>query len=294
MGVFIMNVILQLLRVHQWVKNAFVIFPLVFSGLFVDMNRLTAVLLTLWAYCCVASSVYIFNDLLDYQRDRLHPKKKNRPLSTGAVTPFMALCLAVPLLGIGIACGFWVNQGVGDLLLAYIVLHVVYNFWAKNIVILDVFFIAFGFQLRIWAGAMAAGVVLSVWLQLCVFVLALFLGFTKRRCEITALKDKAAEHRQALMEYNVYLLDQIIGILASLTVVFYGLYTISQEAPGHAEHSRITYSLAFVIFGIFRYLYLVHVKKSGDEPGELLSSDWPLLINVLLWLGYIVCVFYFV
>ena len=289
-----MDRFLRLLRVHQWVKNAFIVFPLIFAGLFRDSDKLVSVTMTLFAFCCVASSVYIFNDLLDLKRDQLHPRKKSRPLSAGTVSIPFAVIIAMILVGVGLFVGFLVNQNVGILFLVYILLHVVYNFYSKNVVILDVFFIAFGFQLRILAGAFAAQVIPSVWLQLCVFVLSLFLGFTKRRAEISSLKDKASEHRMALMEYNLYLLDQIIVIASTLTIVFYGLYTISQEVIDRLHGPYMAYSLGFVIFGIFRYLYLVHVKKLGDEPGEVLLRDLPIVVNGLLWLTYIGILIYFI
>ncbi|MBF0503475.1 MAG: decaprenyl-phosphate phosphoribosyltransferase [Candidatus Omnitrophica bacterium] len=289
-----MNTILSLLRVNQWVKNAFILFPLVFSGHFLEGDRSTAVLMAFFAFCCLASGVYIFNDLLDFRRDRLHPKKKNRPLSAGLITPTAACALGLPLVGIGLACSFWINSGVGAVALFYIAIHVIYNLWAKDVVILDVFFIAFGFQLRIWAGSLAAGISPSEWLQMCVFVLSLFLGFTKRRSELSDLKEKAAQHRHALLEYNFYLLDQIIMITAALTVMFYGLYSISPEVTVRTHHVSMVYSLGFVIFGVFRYLYLVHVKKLGGEPGELLLHDTPLIIDVGLWLIFIAAAVYFV
>lgn len=287
-----MNNILSLLRVHQWVKNGFIIFPLVFSGLFRDWDKCIAVAIVIGAFCFIASSVYIFNDLLDSKRDLQHPKKKLRPLSAGSIKPVTAALIAVLLLLIGAYSCFMVNVGVGVLVIIYVALHLVYNFWAKNVVILDVFFIAFGFLIRVWIGSWVIGVSPSMWLLMCVFVLSLFLGFNKRRAEITLLKDSAVAHRQALLEYNTYLLDQLAVITSTLTVVFYGLYTISPEIVARLGGHQLTYSLAFVIFGIFRYLYLVHVKQQGDEPGELLLSDAPMLINALLWLVYVGLVFY--
>ena len=289
-----MKTVMELLRVHQWVKNLFIIFPLVFSGLFLKWDKLTADLMTLFAFCCLASGVYIFNDLLDFQRDRLHPKKKDRPISAGLIKPATAWAIAIPLLAIGIVCSYWVNLLVGSVAIVYISIHIIYNLWAKNVVILDVFFIAFGFQLRIWAGSLAVGILPSEWLQMCVFVLSLFLGFTKRRSELSDLKERAAEHRHALLEYNFYLLDQIIMITAALTIMFYGLYSISPEVMLRLGNARMVYSLGFVIFGVFRYLYLVHVKKLGGEPGELLLNDAPLIIDVLLWLVFIAATIYLV
>jgi len=170
----------------------------------------------------------------------------------------------------------------------YILLHLIYNLYTKKIVILDVIFIALGFQVRIWAGSLAAGVFPSVWLQMCVFVLALFLGFIKRRHELIVLKDRAKEHRVVLGHYTSYLLDQIIMICATLTVVFYGLYAISPEIALRFKGHGMVYSIVFVLYGIFRYIYLVHVKRRGGDPGELIMTDLPLVLSIILWLTYII------
>ena len=156
--------------------------------------------------------------------------------------------------------------------------------------ILDVLTVAFGFQLRIWAGSVAIGVMPSLWLQMCVFVLALFLGFTKRRYEITVLKLDGPSHRKVLSHYTSYLLDQLIMICATLAIVFYGLYAISAEIVARIGGYEMFYSTGFVIYGIFRYLYLIHVKKLGDDPGDILLSDIPLITNILLWIGFVTMV----
>ena len=174
----------------------------------------------------------------------------------------------------------------------YLALHCAYNLATKKIIILDVISIAIGFQIRIWAGSVVAGVLPSIWLQLCVFLLSLFLGFTKRRYELSALRDKAAEHRNVLSHYTSYLLDQIIIISSTLTIVFYGLYTMSPDIIDRIGNENMVYSLIFVIYGIFRYLYLVHVKKLGDDPGDVIFSDIPLMINITLWIFFIIYVLY--
>lgn len=273
-----------LLRIKQWVKNTFILFPLLFSGQAFNEALLWGSLITFSGFCLVASGMYVLNDLLDMERDRIHPKKCHRPLAKGNVNKPSVVVLIVVLLFIGLWTLTIVTMSVLKLAIFYIVLHLIYNFYAKHVVLLDVFFVALGFQIRIMAGSLAVDVVPSVWLQMCVFLLALFLGFTKRRHEISKLKDKASEHRSVLMHYTAYLLDQIIIICSTLAIAFYGLYTISHEITYGQGRSAMTYSIVFVIYGIFRYLYLVHVKNMGDDPGEMLFYDKPLLINVLLWI----------
>lgn len=287
-----MDKIFVLLRVHQWTKNFFILFPLIFSGNFINQELLVKAVLCLVSFCCLSSSVYIFNDIKDRSVDRLHPKKKDRPLAAGSISLGIALTLAFLLLGASFAIGYWISIDVIGILGAYLCLHILYTLVVKNIVILDVFFIGLGFLIRVWAGSVVIGVTPTAWLQLCVFVLALFLGFSKRRSEITSLKEKAGEHRSALLEYNTYLLDQIILICAVLAIVFYSLYTFSPELILRIGSSDMIYSIGFVIFGLFRYLYLIHIKKLGEDPGEILLKDIPLLINICCWIAYIGWIIY--
>lgn len=283
----------KLFRIKQWVKNAFIFFPLLFSGNLFQQGPLGRTAVTFIGFCLVASSVYILNDFLDRKKDRLHPKKSHRPLAQNLIPPWTVIILIISTM----ALGLWVTLTVDPLILYtavfYILVHLIYNFYTKNVVILDVIFVAIGFQVRVWAGSFAAGVMPSVWLQLCVFLLALFLGFTKRRHEIATLKDQAAEHRLVLAHYTTYLLDQIIIICSTLAIVFYGLYTISADMGGRGTHHNMIYSVGFVIYGMFRYLYLVHVRKLGDDPGEVMFSDKPLMGNIILWIFYSIVILYF-
>lgn len=285
--------ILQLLRIKQWVKNTFIFFPLFFAGTLFEGNLLANCVQTFFGFCFTASGLYILNDFLDRERDRLHPKKAKRPLVEGNPRPLPVAILILVLLFLGLSLCNQVNDVVFMTAVVYIFIHLVYNFVTKKIVIMDVVFIAIGFQIRIWAGAAAAGVVPSVWLQMCVFLLALFLGFTKRRQEISTLKERAPEHRSVLEHYTAYLLDQMIIICSTLAIVFYGLYTLSFDIRHRIGSQNMIYSVAFVLYGIFRYLYLVHVHKKGDDAGEILLSDGPLLIDVLLWIVYIAVLLYF-
>lgn len=283
---------LKLLRVKQWVKNAFILFPLIFSAQLFHWNILSACFITFSGFCLVASGLYVLNDFFDVKHDRMHPKKSHRPLAQKDIQPSVIITLILFLLGAGLYILLQVDPLILYVAVLYIFIHLIYNLYTKKIVILDVIFIAAGFQIRIWAGSLAANVLPSVWLQLCVFLLALFLGFTKRRHEISTLREKASEHRSVLAHYTTYLLDQIIIICSTLAIVFYGLYTISPEVIGKVGNQNMLYSVGFVIYGIFRYLYLVHVKKSGGDPGEVLFSDKPLTTNIVLWIIYVIVILY--
>ncbi len=282
-----------LLRVKQWVKNTFIFFPMIFAGQMFSPVLLLNSLIVFFGFCLVASGMYMLNDLLDMERDRLHPQKCHRPLAKGSVTKSFAKVLMLLLLVMGLWTLAIVSKSVFGVAVFYIFLHFAYNFYAKQVVLLDAFFVAIGFQIRILVGSLAVDVTPSVWLQMCVFLLALFLGFTKRRYEISSLKERASEHRSVLAHYTSYLLDQIIIICSTLAIVFYGLYTISHEITQRLGNYNMTYSVVFVMYGIFRYLYLIHVKKLGDDPGEMLFHDKPLLINVLLWIISVSGIVYF-
>ncbi len=284
--------IVQLLRVKQWVKNAFILFPLIFSGHLRNLSYLTDVVLTFLGFCFTASSIYVLNDYLDREKDRLHPKKSHRPFVRRNIPARSVALLIFALLSIGLGICVWVDPMVALIAVTYLVVQLAYNLAIKHVVILDVVFVAFGFQIRIWAGAFAAGVLPSVWLQLCVFLLALFLGFNKRRHELESLQHEAKSHRKVLEHYTTYLLDQIIVICSTLAIVFYGLYTISSDIVNRLGNHNMAYSLVFVIYGMLRYLYLVHVKKIGDDPGEVLLQDKSLMIGVGLWVIFVTAILY--
>ncbi len=282
--------ILQLFRVKQWIKNGFIILPLIFSGRFLDISLWFITLKTFLAFSLITSVFYIINDIIDRKADRLHPIKSKRPIAAGKISPQKSIGYA--LLSALSAFFFlrtlnsltWITIGI------YIILQFIYNLFTKHWVILDVITIALGFLLRIWIGALAIGIIPSMWLQLCVLALALFLGFTKRRHELSILKKNASIHRLALSEYTLRFLDQMTIICSTLAIVFYGLYTISSDITYSIGHSGLLYSICFVVYGIFRYLYLVHVKKLGDDPGEILLRDGPSMINALAWLFFIIII----
>lgn len=287
-----LKLLLKLLRIKQWIKNVFILFPLIFSGNLRDAAYFTDTLVTFLGFCLLSSSVYILNDFLDREKDRHHPKKSHRPLAQKKFSAPAVTLLILSLMTAGLLSGLSVDPIILWMGITYVLLHLAYNFYAKRIVILDVIFVAIGFQIRIWAGAYAANVLPSVWLQLCVFLLALFLGFNKRRHELELLQSQASEHREALAHYTTYLLDQIIIICSTLSIVFYGLYTISSEIVTRTGNHDMAYSIVFVIYGMFRYLYLVHVKNIGDDPAEVLFLDKPLMIAVFAWVAFNIFILY--
>ena len=280
----------ELLRYRQWVKNIFLIFPLIFSGQFIEWALWIECLKGIVAFCLISSSMYIINDIVDLKADQLHPHKSKRPIASGKISFSTALVVSFVVLILGLAVSNQLGREFFFYSIGYILLNVLYNIRAKHIVIVDTLMVAFGFQIRILAGCAADQILPSLWLLMCVFVLALFLGFTKRRYEIFTLKAEAVNHRGVLEHYTPYLLDQLINISSSLAIVFYGLYTISAEVVQRIGGYEMFYSTPFVIYGIFRYLYLIHVRKLGGEPEDILLSDLPLFVDILLWIIFVVLV----
>lgn len=277
--------VVQLLRPRQWVKNAFVLAPLLFSGRGTEPDALLLAFAAAAAFCALASGIYAWNDVLDRAADRAHPTKRNRPVASGRIpVPLAAALGAVLVSGAGLAA--WaVSPTVGLVALAYVVLNVAYTLRFKNVVILDVFTIASFFVMRLIAGSAAIGVNPSVWLLLCGGLLALYLGFTKRRHELVLLGDASAEHRSVLAHYGPALLDQISAVLLGVTILCYIMYTLASETAAQVGSEALSYSTVFVLYGVFRYLYLVHQRAEGS-PTETLFTDRALMIVVLLWLGY--------
>ena len=283
--------LIKTMRLRQWVKNVIVYAALVFDGkLFVlDLFfRTTGIFL---AFCLLSSSVYILNDLVDMEKDRQHPRKRARPLASGQLDPRVAGAAAAGLAIVAIGAAFAINLWAGVILLIYLAQNFAYSFWLKNVVIVDVMVLAFGFLLRVLAGVAVVQVDnFSPWLYVCVTLLALFLGFGKRRQEIVLLEEGAGNHRSSLLEYNLPLLDQIISMVVTATLVSYTFYSF--DATTALAHSRMLLTVPFVFYMLARYLYLVHVKHLGGAPDELLLEDRPLLINSVLWAVSVVLLIY--
>ncbi len=281
------------MRPRQWVKNGVVLAALVFAQQGDRVSSLLRALAAMGLFSLLASAVYLFNDLLDRERDRLHPKKRFRPIAAGTLSPMVAGVAAVVLAGGSVGLSFWLAPRFGIVALAYLILQILYSLWLKHLVLLDVFAIAAGFVLRVVAGAVVIAVPISNWLYLCTLLLALFLACAKRRAELLAFGDgDPAHHRRSLAHYSVGLLDQMIGILAACTILAYSLYTLSSETQAKFGSDALKYTIPFVIFGLFRYLYLVHQRNQGESPEKVLLTDVPLLLDIGVFLGVVVAVLY--
>jgi 4-hydroxybenzoate polyprenyltransferase len=276
--------LLQLLRPTQWSKNLVIFAALIFSKHLFNRTDVFLVCVGFVAFCMTASAAYVMNDLRDCERDRQHPLKSLRPLPAGRVRRSTAMLLAIALLISGLAVSMALGLGFGGLVLLYFALQVAYTFWLKEVVILDVMAIAAGFVIRAGAGGVVIAVPVSPWLIICTFLLALFLGFSKRRHELILLEGRATDHRASLKEYSPYFLDQMIAVVTASTVVAYAIWTVSPEIREKLGTEKLYLTIPFVLFGIFRYLYLVHQREEGGNPTQLLLTDRPLLVDVLLWI----------
>jgi len=284
--------IIKLLRPSQWIKNGVVLAGLIFAGEGGHTDKVILAFQAFFAFCFFASAVYVFNDILDRERDRQHPLKKNRPIASGKVPIGTAVIIDIILIIGAVVLAYFTNVNVLIVGGVYFVLNLFYTTTLKNIVIIDVMTIAAGFVLRALAGAVAINVEFSGWLLVTTFVLALFLGFGKRRHEITLLEKEASSHRTILAQYSPYLLDQLIGVVTASTVITYLFYTLSPEVGSKLGTQYLFATIPFVIYGIFRYLYLVHKESKGGSPTRLLLTDPPLLIDVVLWLATVVLILY--
>ncbi len=272
------------MRPHQWVKNLFIFAPIIFSQNIFNLPLFLKTTAAFILFCTLSGSLYILNDIKDLEEDKLHPLKSKRPIASGrlkkstAILSFIILSVLALILSIVLNISFFIAA------LIYFLLQVAYSFRLKHVVILDVFVIAAGFFIRVVAGGLAIDVYLSSWLLICTILLSLFLAMSKRRHELVLLKENAQGHRRILKEYNPYLLDQMIAVVTASTLIAYCLYTISEETVSKFGTTNLIYTVPFVLYGIFRYLYLVHQKTEGGSPEVLIIKDKPLLFDLLLWI----------
>lgn len=271
------------MRPAQWSKNLFVLAPLLFARRLGDPAALRDAALAFAAFSAAASGTYLLNDLADRERDRLHPQKRRRPIASGALGSGAAAVAALALAAVAAVAAWPLGRGFALLLVGYLALSVLYTLVLKRLVILDVMAISLGFVLRVLAGAAAIAVAVSHWLLLCTSFLALFLGFSKRRHELTLLQDDAASQRSVLAQYTPAFLDQMINVVTASTVVCYALYAVAPETVAKFQTDRLLLTLPMVLFGIFRYLYLVHRPGELRNPTEAILRDPPFLANVALW-----------
>lgn len=271
------------MRPAQWAKNSFVLAPLVFGGLLNDVDAVGRGLLALAAFCCAASAVYLLNDLSDRDEDRKHPRKRLRPIAAGTLPVPVAYAALAALAASAFAISWRLGSGFGAILAAYLALNLLYTYWFKHMVILDVMSISLGFVLRIEAGAQAMGVEVSRWLFLCTIFLALFLAFSKRRHEITLLAGSASEQRKVLDHYSPAFLDQMINVVTASSVLAYALYAVAPETVEKYHTQNLIFTIPLVLYGIFRYLYLMYQSADERNPTEAILRDPPFLVNILLW-----------
>jgi 4-hydroxybenzoate polyprenyltransferase len=285
---------LKLMRPTQWIKNGFVFMPLIFSTrLFVieDVVRVAGMFIV---FCLTSSATYILNDYMDMEQDRVHPLKKNRPLARGDISPVAALILMFVLIVVLFTLALAIKTPpAGFAVLAiYLVMHVLYSIKLKDIVIVDVLTIAAGFILRVSAGAFVIDVNVSSWLILCTFSVAIFLALGKRRHEVVILSSEATNHRPVLESYSVAFLDQLLQVATTSTFLFYCLYSVRSYPAAGIESEKMMFTIPFVTYGIFRYLYLIYQKEDGGSPTAMLLTDPPLLTCAILWMAACVTIIY--
>ncbi len=284
--------VIRSFRPTQWIKNGIVLAGLIFSAKFTDPAMDLKAFAAFVGFCLLSSAVYLFNDVQDVEFDRIHPKKAKRPIASGKVSTQLALTLSVFLSIAGVIISFGINSKLGTVATGYLILNIFYSKILKRIVIIDVMTIAIGFVFRAAAGAYAVDVSISAWLLICTILLALFLGFTKRRYEVVLLDENATQHRLILDQYSLPFMDQMISVVTASTLVIYTIYTVTFKNYHNGTDPKLEYTIPFVIYGIFRYLYIVYHKAEGGSPTESILTDRPLMINTILWLLTVLILFY--
>lgn len=284
--------LISTMRPKQWTKNSVVFAALVFDKKLFVPQLFAKTTAAFFLLCLISSTVYLINDLVDIEKDRQHPRKRLRPLPSGQLKPWVAVVAAIVIPALCLPLAFLLDLSFGLIVTIYLLVMIAYSFWLKNVVIVDVLTIAAGFVLRVAAGVPMVQVErFSPWLYVCITLGALFIGFGKRRHELSLLQTNANNHRSVLNDYNQTFLDEMMGVVTASTVMAYSLYTFSAEGlpPNHA----MMLTIPFVLYGIFRYLYLIHVREEGGAPEEIILRDKPLLADVLLWGLAVIAILYF-
>jgi 4-hydroxybenzoate polyprenyltransferase len=289
--------LLKSLRPAQWTKNLIVFAGLLFgqrgtSPAFLDPHAIGQAIAAFGIFCALSGVVYLINDVADREADRIHPLKRHRPIASGAVPPALAIATAAALGIVALGAAWVLRPAFALVALGYVALQAAYSGPLKHVVIIDVLAIAIGFVLRAVAGAVAIDVPISHWLLILTVLLALFLALSKRRHELVLLADGATGHRPILEEYSPYLLDQMIAVVTASTLISYVIYTISPETVQKFHTDYLGLTLVFPLYGIFRYLYLVHRKEGGGSPADMLLNDRPLLACVALWAVAVAAILY--
>ncbi|MFH1438897.1 MAG: decaprenyl-phosphate phosphoribosyltransferase [Pseudomonadota bacterium] len=285
--------LIRIVRPHQWSKNLFVLAPLVFSKELGIFSAVLGAFLAAFLFCLASGAVYTMNDMVDAPRDRLHPVKKNRPIASGMLPVEIASAYAVFLAGISIGASIYFGYEFVVTLLIYLVLNIVYSFWLKKVVIVDVVSIAAGFLLRVIAGSYAARVEASIWILAVTFLLALFLALGKRRHELLVSQEKNGT-RPVLRMYSPRLVKIMMNVVAMLTVAAYSVYTLSPHTREYFQADYLFVSIPFVLFGLWRFIRLSDIKERNESPTEALIRDVPFILNGLLWFVVITAIIYFI
>jgi 4-hydroxybenzoate polyprenyltransferase len=281
--------ILEAMRPRQWIKNLIIFAGLIFSREFTEPAAVLTVCSAFAIFCALSGSVYLLNDVADIDEDRKHDFKRHRPIASGRLKPAVAAVAACLLTAGALAAAFVLGTAFGAIAAAYVALLFSYSFLLKHVVIVDALAIAIGFVLRAAAGGVVIGVTISPWLLICTILLALFLALSKRRHELVLLEGDAPQHRPILEEYSTYLLDQMIAVVTSSTLMAYVLYTLAPRTLRDVS-DKLYLTIPFVLYGIFRYLWLVHHKEEGGSPELTLLSDRPLMVDILLWVASILLI----
>jgi 4-hydroxybenzoate polyprenyltransferase len=284
-------------RPWQYTKNLILFAGLVFARHLLDTEYLTRSVAAFVSFCLLSSALYVMNDLVDLERDRIHPRKMNRPMASGRLSRATGVILFVFLLVAGTLLVAWLGREFAMAAAFFFLLNIAYTFVLKHLVVLDVMAIALSFEVRAIAGVEALktldpSIEISPWLLVCTLFLALFLGFGKRRHELNLLKSDAAGHRATLGEYSERFIDTLIAVVTAATVLSYAIYTVAPETVEKFHTTALVYSIPFVVYGIFRYLYLIYERKAGGSPSEILLTDIPLLLTILLWVASVFSVVY--
>jgi len=285
----------KLLRVPQWIKNFFVFVPLIFSKHIFDINYVGTALLGFMAFCFTSSIVYIINDMMDVEADRMHPVKKNRPIASGKISVLNAGMTAVVLLAltIGWFIYFGVNQYFIFCIISYFIINFLYSVKLKHMVLLDIFSIAAGFMLRVLSGGLIINVYISSWLILTTMFISLFLAIMKRYSELDVVSENDTKStRKVLEQYSKSFTQQMAVIAAAATIICYALYTVSERTIKAFNTENLIYTTPFVVFGIFRYMYLVYMDKKGENTTEVMMTDIPMITNVVLYFAIITLILY--
>jgi 4-hydroxybenzoate polyprenyltransferase len=287
-----LRALVETLRPQQWVKNGFIFAALIFSQSLTRWDRCRQVLLAALVFCTVSSATYALNDIFDASEDRHHPTKKLRPIASGRISVTTAGIVGAILGGMGLIAAWRLSTSFLGIVVAYLAINILYSSFLKRISLLDVFIVASGFLLRVIAGGVVIHVAISPWLIVCTTLLALFIALSKRRHELVLLGRRASDHRAILADYSPYFLDQLISIVTASTVVTYALYTLSPDVQSKFPGKRLELTIPFVLFGIFRYLHLIHNSNHGGNPTRSLFTDPVLLSVVLFWAASVILIIY--